>query len=105
MANLLVSLYLGAGRSLESHGSSPSSHPITLDTGRLRQCHGDSFYLDLVVVKAVSSGQLIPDLVVFKASCGGPPFVSLSEKSNTEVIQTQDGDMEFGRYTRIRWLT
>ena len=75
------------------------------DTGRLRQCHGDSFYLDLVVVKAVSSGQLIPDLVVFKASCGGPPFVSLSEKSNTEVIQTQDGDMEFGRYTRIRWLT
>ena len=57
------------------------------DTGRLRQCHGDSFYLDLVV---------------FKASCGGLPFVSLSEKSNTEVIQTQDGDMEFfGRYTRI----
>ena len=34
---------------MESHGSSPSSHPITLDTGRLRQCHGDSFYLDLVV--------------------------------------------------------
>ena len=36
------------------------------DNGRLRQCHGDSFYLDLVVFKAVSWGQLLPGLGGFQ---------------------------------------